>query len=235
LGLHILFLMATKNNMKTLKPFIAISILYLTFDLFKIFDITAFLKPFLLFSLLFAVSRFNFFITKKWLLTALVFSLIGDCFLIFTSKSELFFILGLISFLCSHIFYILLFSKQKTIVNRSKSKSYYFNFVFILLYLLVFLWILVPKLGDLTIPVIVYAIILSLMCAAAANGNAFWEQTGKQNVMFGALFFVISDSILAFDKFYAPIPMGSFLIMLTYILAQYFIVKGILIMNKDKS
>jgi uncharacterized membrane protein YhhN len=218
--------------MKTLKFFIGISILYLVFDLLKMPDVTAFLKPFLVLSLLFATNQVDFFVTKKWLITALIFSLMGDCFLIFVAKSELFFILGLVSFLCSHICYILLFNKQKKSVSSSKSKIYSLNFALIALYLLAMLWILAPKLGDLTIPVIVYATVLSLMYASAIKGNAFWTEAGKENVFLGALFFVISDSILAFNKFYMPIPMSSFLIMFTYILAQFFIVKGILKMNK---
>jgi uncharacterized membrane protein YhhN len=42
----------------------------------------------------------------------------------------------------------------------------------------------------------------------------------------GALLFVMSDSLLAINKFVHPIPEAGFLIMSTYILAQYFIVQG---------
>jgi hypothetical protein len=45
--------------------------------------------------------------------------------------------------------------------------------------------------------------------------------------------FVASDSILAFDKFYAPLQYSSFLIMVTYLIAQY-LIAGILKLNKKK-
>lgn len=47
-------------------------------------------------------------------------------------------------------------------------------------------------------------------------------------VFLGAILFVISDSILAVDKFYMSLKYSSISIMLTYALAQYFIVIGLL-------
>ena len=47
--------------------------------------------------------------------------------------------------------------------------------------------------------------------------------------MIGAIFFIISDSLLAINKFYFPLPYSAFWIMSTYSFAQYFIVSGILI------
>ena len=51
-------------------------------------------------------------------------------------------------------------------------------------------------------------------------------------VFIGAIFFMISDSILALNKFYQPIPFSNISIMLTYALAQYLIVLGILKLKK---
>ncbi len=57
-------------------------------------------------------------------------------------------------------------------------------------------------------------------------------------MMVGALLFVISDSTLAINKFYKPFEMAGVLIMLTYGLAQLFIVEGagryIISVNKEK-
>jgi len=47
-------------------------------------------------------------------------------------------------------------------------------------------------------------------------------------VVFGAILFVISDSILAIRKFKMPVAQGDFLIMLTYLAAQFLITWGIL-------
>jgi uncharacterized membrane protein YhhN len=93
---------------------------------------------------------------------------------------------------------------------------------------------LMPFLGDLKIPVTIYASIISIMLLFAFNGFLVWEKPGNLLVFLGAFFFIISDSILAINKFYAPIPKSSFFIMLTYLLAQYLIVIGILKLNRKK-
>jgi len=45
----------------------------------------------------------------------------------------------------------------------------------------------------------------------------------------GASAFVISDTLLAIDKFYLPFAYAGVFIMLTYCAAQYFIVQGFIL------
>jgi uncharacterized membrane protein YhhN len=68
----------------------------------------------------------------------------------------------------------------------------------------------------------------------ALKGSFQWNTIPYQAVLVGALFFIASDSILAFNKFYEPIPYASFLIMITYLAAQFCIVWGILKLNQKK-
>lgn len=59
---------------------------------------------------------------------------------------------------------------------------------------------------------------------------AFWRGKSSKNfllVSVGALFFIVSDTLLALNKFIEPLPAGHYVIMITYILAQYAIVTGI--------
>jgi uncharacterized membrane protein YhhN len=95
--------------------------------------------------------------------------------------------------------------------------------------------ILLPSLGDLKIPVFVYALVISTMLLFAFKGFLIWKEPANWYILLGAIIFVSSDSILAFDKFYVQIMHGSFLIMVTYLLAQYLIVKGILSLNQKNS
>ena len=46
---------------------------------------------------------------KRWIIAALFFSWSGDVLLMFQPKDEIFFLLGLSSFLLAHIFYIIFF------------------------------------------------------------------------------------------------------------------------------
>jgi uncharacterized membrane protein YhhN len=54
----------------------------------------------------------------------------------------------------------------------------------------------------------------------------FSKRAGKTCIA-GAVLFVLSDSLLAINKFHHPFPEAGLLIMLIYIMAQLFIVTGI--------
>jgi len=58
--------------------------------------------------------------------------------------------------------------------------------------------------------------------------HIFYKTNPPANKFFvvGAIFFVLSDSLLAINKFYQTFSMAGVGIMLTYCLAQYFIVRG---------
>jgi uncharacterized membrane protein YhhN len=94
--------------------------------------------------------------------------------------------------------------------------------------------VLLPTLGDLKLPIFVYAIVLSTMLLFAFKGYLKWSKPSGIYILLGAIIFVSSDSILAFNKFYEPIRFSSFLIMATYLIAQYLITAGILKLNKKK-
>lgn len=193
-----------------------------------------YLKPFLLPFLLLSVGSFEDFKTKRTLLLALLFSWIGDIILMFADKAEIYFILGLISFLLSHLIYITLFLKQDGNQNQVNKKIVILGILLIAGYFLSMILLLFPKLGALQIPVMVYAFVITTMLYFAFKGSLQWEKPAAYFIIFGAILFVLSDSILAFNKFYEAIPQSSFWIMSTYILAQFFIVSGILELNKKK-
>jgi uncharacterized membrane protein YhhN len=224
--------MLSMKNKLIANCYIGFSAVYLLIILFGHTAIAWYLKPFLLPFLLYWVYTFEDFPTKKILLTALSFSWIGDIILMFTDKGELYFIFGLVAFLLSHIVYIALFSKQLKTENNKNNWLFAFGIGVIIVYLLLMLSLLLPNLGDLKIPVTVYAMVISTMLLFALKGSFNWSKPGNFYILLGAIIFVSSDSILAFNKFYKPIFMDSFLIMATYIVAQYLIVKGILELNK---
>ena len=214
--------------------FIGISIIYLVIILSGRDDIAWFLKPFLLPFLIVAVYLHQRFSSKKILITALTLSWIGDIILLFADKEEVYFIGGLIAFLFSHIFYILLFNKQLKIYLKKSKVIYWIGITSIIIYLIVMMVILMPNLDELLIPVFVYAMTISIMLLFALKGFLNWHKPANSFILIGAIIFVVSDSILAFDKFYIPIQYSSFLIMITYLSAQLLIVIGILKLNKKK-
>ena len=222
-----------KSNV-ILTSFIGFSLIYLIIILLGRQDIAWFLKPFLLSFLVLAVYLHERFSSKKILLTALTLSWIGDIILLFADKGELYFIGGLIAFLFSHIFYIVLFNKQLKIYLKKSKIIYWIGITIIIIYLIGMMVLLMPNLGNLLLPVFVYAMTISIMLLFALKGFMNWHKPANSYILIGAIIFVASDSILAFDKFYAPIQYSSFFIMITYLTAQYLIVMGILKLNKKK-
>lgn len=184
------------------------------------------LKPLLMPSLIVAVLSFSpRSAGRKKILIALFFSFLGDTFLLFQDKYPLFFILGLSCFLATHIFYIAYFI-QLSKNGASISRKYPYLIAVIAAYTGALLYLLMPDLADMKIPVIIYACIISVMLYFSLNIPFRVSQKIRRFFFIGALCFVMSDSLLAINKFYHSFPAADLLIMLTYCVAQYFIVKG---------
>lgn len=169
---------------------------------------------------------------KRLLLVGLFFSWLGDVFLLFENNNELFFIFGLVSFLTTHIFYIIYFLRIRS-SKESLLKKQPILIALVLAYGITLVWQLFPHLGDLKIPVMVYAAVICTMLLCSLH--VFFKVNEKAALYYvaGAAAFVISDSLLAINKFYQPFAYAGVLIMLTYCAAQYFIVSGFI--QQDKS
>jgi len=160
---------------------------------------------------------------KKWILFALFFSWAGDLLLMFEPKAQIFFLLGLSSFLLAHIFYIVFFHQVRV---KEKVKGNPWLLVIVVVYYAMLISWLSPYLGDMKIPVRVYGIIISVMFMLAMHMLFIKNRPAGKWMMVGALLFVMSDSALAINKFYQSFETAGVLIMLTYGLAQLFIVYG---------
>jgi len=222
------------RNSSFFKIYLAFSLVYFIILLTGHERLDLFLKPILIPIIGFGAYFYRAFPSQNILLAALTLSWLGDVTLLFTDLGEIYFILGLVFFLTAHIIYCILFNKQKRIRKKQNKPLFIFGSVLIAFYLIGMVSFLMPHLGELEIPVSIYASVISIMLLFALNGFLVWEKPGNQFVFLGAIFFIISDSILALNKFYAPIPKSSFFIMLTYLLAQYLIVVGILRLNPKK-
>ena len=153
---------------------------------------------------------------------ALLFSWIGDVMLMFQEIKPVYFMLGLVSFLLAHIAYIFVFNKSS---QNFKPKIFTYSTGFLLmLFGVLMLMLMWTGLGDLKIPVTVYTSVIMIMGISAL----FRKADGASLVLIGAILFISSDSLLALNKFYQGFEAADFWVMLTYILAQYFIVAGMI-------
>ncbi len=153
-------------------------------------------------------------VTAKAYFLALFFSFLGDVFLMFDG----WFIPGLVAFLLAHVSYISLFAKE-----------YRFSFTAILTFALItsgFLVFLYPGIpAGLRIPVVIYCTVITLMGIYAASRNTP-SKTSYRYILAGAVLFIISDSLIAVNKFHTDIPGDAIYIMSTYGAAQYLILEG---------
>jgi uncharacterized membrane protein YhhN len=163
--------------------------------------------------------------SRNVLAAALFFSFAGDVFLLFESWHPNWFIAGLICFLLTHIFYCWYFLKIKGSEESQLLQSPWI-FTVVLTYTGCLIWLLYPKLGQLAIPVIIYACVLTAMLLCCIHASTSMTIEAKKLAIIGAVCFVISDSLLAINKFYASFTYAGIFIMLTYCFAQYLIVKG---------
>jgi uncharacterized membrane protein YhhN len=146
-------------------------------------------------------------------------SIAGDAFLAWSG----FFIQGLASFLTAHVLYCVLFVKSgRRVLNVAAAAPLgLFGAVMAT-------WLIASGgvAGGLVAPVMVYlTVILAMAMIAAARYKA--EPTlENRTVLFGALFFVVSDSLLAINKFIMPLPYSGILVLGTYYSAQECILLG---------
>lgn len=159
----------------------------------------------------------------KWVIAALIFSWGGDVLLMLETWNNNFFIYGLVSFLVAHICYIYFFQVVK---RNEKIKTSWLFILPVLVYYAGLISLLFPYLKDLEIPVIVYGAVITTMLAFALHMLAMKNKNAGMSMMAGAMLFIISDSVLAINKFYKPFEGAGIVIMLTYAFAQLFIVVG---------
>jgi len=186
-------------------------------------DLDIFLKPILipLLILFVLVQRPQQFLPL--IVGALVFSTLGDVFLL--SDAELFFMLGLGSFFIAHILYCWIFSAA--LRREFAFKVNLWPLSIILTYLIVFLGYLWASLGELLIPVVAYAFIISTMLFLAWTWHLSAQKKSTFIILMGALLFVVSDSLLAISLFKSSFYMDHFWVMLTYLAAQFLLIHGL--------
>lgn len=162
----------------------------------------------------------------KRIFGGLLFGLLGDCFLMFQASYHSFFLLGLASFLIGHLLYISAFYldyKWNSKINKGYTR---WALAIFAIFCVGFYVYLRPYLAEMKIPVLVYAFVISLMGIMAANRKGRINTLSFDLVMWGAALFILSDSILAYNRFVLPFETSGLLIMSTYMLAQYLITMG---------
>lgn len=184
----------------------------------------------LLFLILWFSSLGGWQVASIWFGLALVFSLIGDIFLLLPEKYALF---GLFAFLFAQIGYVIGFSPQSpldtlplaliglpvlligSLVYNNLRKKLEKN----------------PAYQKLINPILVYYVAASLMLFSSllTLAQPYWKTEAAILVASGGALFFTSDALLFHNRLIHPIPNGRLLVRISYHLGQIGLVAGILL------
>jgi len=207
--------------------FVGVSVLDIIGIIFRIPILIQVFKPLILLLLLVlyavSVSKLN-----KLYVLALIFSFFGDVFLMFSG--ELYFIIGLISFLIAHLLFIKIVINQ--IQKQSISKVIISTIPFLVLFLGLILF-LKDFLNNLLIPVIIYGLTICTFGTVSLINYLSTKSRKSLLMLIGSIIFITSDSVLAINKFYNSSHLFEVIIMITYILAQYLIFRSMVYRTKN--
>lgn len=147
----------------------------------------------------------------------LLLSVVGDVFMELAGFSNTWFVSGLVSFLIAHICYIIAYLQDSRKLHPLRSLPFFAFCLGLISFLL-----LNGKVGRMSIPVVIYATVIGTMMwrAAARYGEPKLTNFSLQMALVGACVFGASDSMIAINKFYAPIPGARYLIIVTYWVGQ---------------
>ncbi|OEK03627.1 hypothetical protein BFP97_19825 [Roseivirga sp. 4D4] len=213
---------------KSLFPFLVISILDLAGRLNHMDELLMITKPLLIPALIFyffqkaAPTPLN-----KFIFLALLLSFLGDTLLMFVPRSETFFLAGLVSFLLAHLVYILI--NMNAVNSEDRTLKFEWSDLIFVAYGFAIFSVINDNLGDMYIPALIYTVVICMMAITAKKRRNRTDKMSFMLIMAGAISFIISDSILAYSKFSQDFALADFLIMLTYIVAQFLIVQGLIV------
>jgi len=212
------------NKVKaTFFVFVLVSILDIIGIILEMPVLVYIFKPLIILSLLF-LYVFSLPKRLKWYVIALEFSFFGDVLLMFSG--ELFFITGLVSFLIAHILFI------KIVIARVQKASLLKVIFSIIPFLIVFsllIFNLKDSLHEMLWPVIIYGLTISTFGVVSLIDFLNTKSKKSLLMLLGAIVFMISDAVLAIDKFYFEEHINKIVIMFTYVLAQYLIFRSMIL------
>ncbi len=164
-----------------------------------------------------------------WFGLGILLSLLGDILLMISL--DRFFLFGLIAFLLAHIAYIIGF-------NIPLPEFSAWGLVFAIMIslggtrIIRRIVVALASNGQLAMrtPILVYSLVISLMLLSAMMklSDLTWNANAAALVSVGALLFYISDIILAWNKFVAPIQQGRIYNIASYHLGQIALIAGVI-------
>ncbi len=160
---------------------------------------------------------------RRWIAIGMLFSLAGDIFLMLPQDA---FVPGLVAFLVAHVCFI------RAMLDDARFAARPLALLACLAYAALNLWFLWPSLpAALYAPVVVYVVVLASMGGQAASRA--WCHAGDVLAVparwaaVGALLFMLSDTLIAWNRFSVAIPWAALWILATYYAALWCLARSI--------
>ncbi|EGU19299.1 lysoplasmalogenase [Vibrio mimicus] len=166
--------------------------------------------PILLMALTIIASTDPMPVFAWWIVAGLLLSALGDILLMHPKDK---FVPGLLVFLLAHIAYTIGFST--TITAFTWWPPAIWSAMGILAFLL-----LLPNLGRIALPVAGYIAVIVLMASAATEYWLGYTSHASRLALMGAAMFILSDLVLAIDRFRSSSQFSRHVVMFTYYSAQ---------------
>jgi len=192
-------------------------------------------KPLIMCSALFLLIKY---LSQKeyqnWLLVAFTYSLLGDVLIMGQGINDVFFASGMAAFFVAHVSYIIYFHRsagalfgQNTTIQALQAG--------VILYAIGFYMLMLPSLGVLWIPVMLYQAIIALMGVVALGRFGRVNFDAFTYTIIGTFSLILCNSIIAYNKFIDEIAFASAVITLFYCFGHYMILKGFLSFRTKES
>ena len=169
-----------------------------------------------------ALGRTDDALVKRWIVIGLACSLAGDVALLWPVQG---FLAGLVAFLLGHLSYLVALTRR---VKFLASPPAFGVWAIVAASVLAWLWAGVPR--ELHAPVLVYVCALGAMAAQATSAwlahKSGADAARWRLVALGGALFVLSDAILAADKFVGGVPLPTLWNLSVYWLAQWLIARA---------
>lgn len=186
-------------------------------------------KPLVIGSLLiyFFLKSSNFNKVDRYpIILALFFMILGDISLLYIDNYFAF-TTGFVLFMAANIMYLIAFYSKVT-YRIQAIIPYWMVVIGVCISILLIIY---DGVGIFLIPVLIFMVIAFYMVQTTYVRYGTTNKTSYYLVFAGAILFIISECIIAFRVFYLPVPFERTLVMLSYGLGNFFIIKGLLLDN----
>ncbi len=162
------------------------------------------------------ISNSNY---RTYIIVGLIFSLIGDIFLVFKEQKLM---EGLLSFLVAHLIYIYSF------FNLNNFELNYWPLIILIPFSIIIYLFIADGLGKMKIPVVFYVGAIMGMVWGASSVAIVNYNLQSFIIFIGAILFLISDTALSISLFKTKYSSSKLIVAGTYFPGQYLIALSVI-------